>query len=199
MTLRIIGGAFRNRPLKSPKGDQTRPTLAVMRKAVFDILQNQIEGARFLDLYAGTGAMGLEALSRGALHATFIETNRLALHCMEENFANLNVASQCTLMGYDCLLALKKLIKENQRFDIAYADPPYAAASHLNLLQEILTVFDSHPLLSNGGILFLEEATPPTLNPEALSFMHLRHVDTRRFSRSALHQFRMSSYTPKEN
>jgi 16S rRNA (guanine966-N2)-methyltransferase len=192
MTLRIIGGIFRNRPLKSPKGEQTRPTLAVMRKAVFDILQSQIEGASFLDLYAGTGAMGLEALSRGASLATFIETQRNALQCIKDNFRELKVEPQCTLIGYDCLLALKKLAKDKQHFDIAYADPPYAAASRLQLLQEILTFFDTHPLLNRGGILFLEEAAPPTLKPEMLILTHLRHVDTRSFSRSALHQFRMS-------
>jgi 16S rRNA (guanine966-N2)-methyltransferase len=191
MTLRIIGGAFRNFPLKSPPGEQTRPTLAVMRKAVFDILHSKIEGAYFLDLYAGTGAMGLEALSRGASYATFVETDRHALRCIEENFQKLKVEPQCTLMGYDCLLALKKMAKDNRHFDIAYADPPYAAASRLQLLQEILMFFDTHPLLNQGGTLFLEEGAPPTLKPETLSLTHLRHVDTRSFSRSALHQFRM--------
>ncbi|MGC1877843.1 MAG: 16S rRNA (guanine(966)-N(2))-methyltransferase RsmD [Rhabdochlamydiaceae bacterium] len=189
MTFRIIGGSFRNRPLKSPKGDQTRPTLAVMRKAVFDILQSKVEGAAFLDLYAGTGAMGLEALSRGASHATFVETDRPALGCIEENCRTLKVESQSTLMGYDSLLALKKLVKQSRRFDIVYADPPYTAASRLHLLQEILTFFDTHPLLNRGGTLFLEEAAPPSLNTKGLSLIHLRHVDTRSFSRSALHQF----------
>lgn len=189
MSLRIIGGVFRNRLLKSPKGEQTRPTLAVMRKAVFDILQSKIEGASFLDLYAGTGAMGLEALSRGASHATFIETDRFALRCIEENSRDLKIEKQCTLIGYDCLLALKKLVKEKKQFDIVYVDPPYAAAARLHLLQEILTFFDSHPLLTNNGTLFLEEASPPTLKLPLLT--SLRHVDTRSFSRSALHQFHM--------
>jgi 16S rRNA (guanine(966)-N(2))-methyltransferase RsmD len=183
MSLRIIGGEFRNRILKSPKGTQTRPTLAVMRKAVFDILQHKIQGAGFLDLYAGTGAMGLEALSRGASHATFVESH---IHCVAENVRLLGVETQCTLMGYDTLLALKKLAKEGHRFDVVYADPPY----RLHLLQEILGFVDSQLLLLPGGTLFLEEAAPPTLKPEALT--HLRHVDTRTFSRSALHQFQMS-------
>ena len=189
MSLRIIGGTFRNRLLKSPKGEQTRPTLAVMRKAVFDILQSKIEGANFLDLYAGTGAMGLEALSRGAAHATFVETDRFALRCIEENSRDLKIEEQCTTMGYDCLLALKKLAKDKKQFDIAYVDPPYAAAARLHLLQEILTFFDTHPLLTHNGILFLEEAAPPTLELPHLTT--LRHVDTRTFSRSALHQFHM--------
>ena len=94
MGLRILGGTFRNRLLKSPKGEQTRPTLAVMRKSVFDILQTQIEGAAFLDLYAGSGAMGLEALSRGASHATFVDANRFALSCIEDNICLLKVENQ---------------------------------------------------------------------------------------------------------
>ncbi len=187
MTLRIIGGAFRNRILKSPKSTQTRPTLAIMRKAVFDILQAQIENAHFLDLYAGTGAMGLEALSRGAAQAVFVETNRHALHCIEENIKNLDVESQCTVLGYDCLLALKKLGKGKRRFDVVYVDPPYEES----VLEEILMFFDTHTLLNAGGVLFLEEGVPAVLKSFKLS--QLYHVDSRSFSRSTLHQFRVPS------
>ena len=193
MTLRIIGGLFRNRPLKSPKTNHTRPTLAIMRKAVFDILQSKIEGASFLDLYAGTGAMGLEALSRGAVHSTFVEANRHALDCIKNNIKTLDVESQCTLMGYEDFLALKKMVKEGRHFDVVYVDPPYAAASHLNLLHKILHFFDANSLLNKEGFLFLEEAAPPTLQPETMSLNHLKHMNTRIFSRSALHQFRLLS------
>jgi 16S rRNA (guanine966-N2)-methyltransferase len=190
VSLRIIGGAFRNRVLKTPKGEQTRPTLAIMRKAVFDILQTQIDGAHFLDLYAGSGAMGLEALSRGALHATFVEANRNAFRCIEENTRLLEVQDQCAMMSYDALLALKKIAREGRRFDIAYVDPPYAPAAKLRLLQEIILFFDAHPLLNTGGRLFLEEASPPTLKIDLLPLLTLSYVDTRSFSRSSLHQFR---------
>jgi 16S rRNA (guanine966-N2)-methyltransferase len=189
MTLRILGGAFRGRLLKSPKGEQTRPTLAVMRKAVFDILQSDVEGAAFLDLFAGSGAMGFEALSRGASHVTFVESNRFALRAIEENIQILKAQTQCSVMGYDTLLALKKLAKGKQRFDLAYADPPYAVAPQL--IEEILALFDSHSLLNANGRLFLEEAAPPTLKAPSLAHLHL--VDTRTFSRSALHQFRSTS------
>lgn len=190
MSLRIIGGALRNRLLKTPKGEQTRPTLAVMRKAVFDILQSQIEDARFLDLYAGSGAMGLEALSRGAAHATFVESHRNAFRCIEENTRLLEVQDQCTLLSYDVLLALKKMAKEGKHFDIVYVDPPYAPAAKLRLHQEILLFFDTHPLLNAGGRLFLEEAAPPVLKNELMPLSSLSHVDTRTFSACALHQFR---------
>ena len=185
--MRIIGGTFRNRLLKTPKGEQTRPTLAIMRKAVFDILQSKVEGSHFLDLYAGSGAMGIEALSRGAASATFVETNRDALRCIEENLRALKVEEKCKVVSYDVLLALKKMAKQGQKFDIVYADPPYTPAAKLRLLQEILDFFDAHPLLSEGGRLFLEEAAPATLNPQSLS--KLSFLNSRTFSRSVLHQF----------
>lgn len=191
MSLRIIGGNYRNRLLKTPKGEQTRPTLAVMRKAVFDILQSHVDGAHFLDLYAGSGAMGLEALSRGALHATFVETDRDAFRCIEENTRLLEVQDQCTMMSYDTLLALKKIAKTDKHFDIVYIDPPYAPAAKLRLLQEILIFFDTHPILNSGARIFLEEGDPAALKPESLTLQNLVFVDTRTFSRSTLHQFRM--------
>ena len=190
MSLRIIGGNYRNRPLKTPKGEQTRPTLAVMRKAVFDILQSDVEGAHFLDLYAGSGAMGLEALSRGAERATFVETDGQAFRCIEENTRLLSVQDHCTMMSYDALLALKKMAKSDKRFDIVYVDPPYAPAVKLRLLQEVLTFFDTHSILNPGAAIFLEEGDPAALKPESLSLHNIAFVNTRTFSRSTLHQFR---------
>lgn len=190
MSLRIIGGNYRNRLLKTPKGKQTRPTLAVMRKAVFDILQSQVDGAHFLDLYAGSGAMGLEALSRGAGSATFVETDREAFRCIEENTRLLEVQDQCTMMSYDALLALKKIAKSEQRFDIVYVDPPYAPAAKLRLLQEILAFLDTHSLLNPNARIFLEEGDPAALKPDSLQLQNIAFVDTRTFSRSTLHQFR---------
>ncbi len=131
MSLKILGGKFKSRTLISPKTDATRPTLAVRRQAVFNILQNEIEEADFLDLYAGSGSMGLEALSRGAKTATFIETDRKAISCIKENMKLLEVESVCTLISYDVILALKKWIKSGVSFDIIYADPPYAPAAKL--------------------------------------------------------------------
>lgn len=191
MSLRIIGGTFRGRSLKTPAGQQTRPTLAVMRKAVFDILQGEIEEAYFLDLYAGSGAMGLEALSRGAAHATFVETSRNAFRCIEENTRLLDVQDRCTMMSYDTLLALKKIVKESRHFDIAYVDPPYSAGAKRHLLEEILCFFDTHSILKAGGKIFLEEASPATLNVKSMELSQLKFVDSRTFSRSTLHQFQM--------
>jgi len=190
VTLKIIAGTLGSRVLKTPKNDKTRPTLAILRKAVFDILQKSIEGKDFLDLYAGSGAMGIEALSRGAKSATFVEANREAFRCIEENTRLLDVQKQCTLLSYDALIALKKLAKEGRTFDSVYVDPPYAIGAKLKILQQILLFFDTHPLLNPGGTLFLEEAAPATLKIQELTFERLRHVDSRTFSRSTLHQFK---------
>jgi 16S rRNA (guanine(966)-N(2))-methyltransferase RsmD len=179
--MKILGGVFKGRLLSTPKSDTTRPTLAVMRQAVFNILQDSIEGAHVLDLYAGSGAMGLEALSRGASHVTFVETNPEACRCIKSNIETLNVAPQCKLLRYDVFLALKKL---RPTFDLIYADPPYANDT---LLSKLLLLLDTHPLLHPSGTLFLEEADPSSLQiPPLTSLAYLNH---RRFSRSLLHQF----------
>ena len=105
--------------------------------------------------------MGLEALSRGAGHATFVETDKQAFRCIEENTRLLDVQDQCAMMSYDVLLALKKMVKADKHFDIVYVDPPYAPAAKLRLLQEILNFFDAHPLLNPGATIFSKRATPP--------------------------------------
>ena len=135
--------------------------------------------------------MGLEALSRGAAHATFVETDREAFRCIEENTRLLEVQDHCTMMSYDTLLALKKIAKSQQRFDIVYVDPPYAPAAKLRLLQEILAFFDTHPLLNPDARIFLEEGDPAALKPNTLQLQNIAFVDTRTFSRSTLHQFRV--------
>jgi 16S rRNA (guanine(966)-N(2))-methyltransferase RsmD len=188
MSLRIIGGTFKGRPLKSPKGNATRPTLAILRKAVFDILQTDVEGADFLDLFAGSGAMGLEAMSRGASSATFVDNNRQALLAIDENRKTLQLEKQTTLLPLDALVALKKLAKTNHTFHIIYIDPPYAISARKTLLPELIHFIDEYRLLSNGGHLFIEEAVPATLDLSALH--HLHYLNSRTFSQSTLHQYR---------
>ncbi|MFS8564322.1 MAG: RsmD family RNA methyltransferase [Rhabdochlamydiaceae bacterium] len=105
-----------------------------MRKAVFDMLAPEIEGSHFLDLFAGSGAMGIEALSRGATHATLVENGKDALACIRDNLSRLQLETQATLLTYDVKKALESLSKKNAQFEIIYCDPPYALASiHLEV------------------------------------------------------------------
>jgi 16S rRNA (guanine(966)-N(2))-methyltransferase RsmD len=190
MSLKILGGTFRNRSLKTPKGPQTRPTLAILRKAVFDICQQEIEGAIVLDLFAGSGAMGLEALSRGAAHATFVDKDRYALSCIYENIKLFQLEPQAEVIGTDVLAALKKLSARKKQFDIVTIDPPYATATQTAILPTILTFLETHDMLKNGAIVFVEEGSPATLKPATLKLEKLSHLNSRTFSQSVLHQFR---------
>ena len=193
MSLRIIGGQFRNRLLKTPKGPQTRPSLGILRKAVFDILQEEIIDANFLDLFAGAGSMGLEALSRGAKHATFVDLDRYALSCIRENIATLNVGQECTILQSDASVALSRLGKKQEQFDIVYIDPPYAASAQKSLLLSLLSQLETQNLLKENAIVFAEEGAPQHLKPNELHLSCLRFVNSRQFSQSILHQFRKAA------
>src|SRR5438067_6820546 len=118
--MRVIAGEFRSRRLKSIPGAATRPTPDRLRETLFDILAPRMEGATFVDAYAGTGAVGIEALSRGAAHAYFLERNRAALEAIRENLATLGLERRSTVVAGAVLLTL-----EQQRASIVFLDPPY--------------------------------------------------------------------------
>ena len=119
--MRIIAGEFRSRRLKSLPGDATRPTSDRLRETIFDILQTRIEGAVFADAYAGTGAVGIEALSRGARHVFFLEKNRAALAAIRQNLASLNAERRATVYAGAALLTLERC----RTADVVFLDPPY--------------------------------------------------------------------------
>ena len=118
--MRVIAGEFRSRRLKSIPGDATRPTPDRLRETLFDILAPRIEGATFVDGYAGTGAVGIEALSRGAAHAWFLERNRRALETIRENLASLQLLGRATVVAGPVLVSLPRCPAE-----IIFLDPPY--------------------------------------------------------------------------
>jgi 16S rRNA (guanine966-N2)-methyltransferase len=122
--IRVIAGEFRGRRLKTPAGGQTRPTADRVREAWFNILQRFVRDARVLDLYAGSGALGLEALSRGAVSADFVETQRPALEAIKANVTTLKVGDRVKLHRVDALKFAEGLTPG--QFDVAFADPPYA-------------------------------------------------------------------------
>lgn len=122
--MRIIAGERRGRALVGPRRGDVRPTGAYLREAVFNVLAPRIGEARILDLFAGTGAMGLEALSRGAAAATFVDRHAAAL---EANVARLGFRERSIIVRGDALRALSRLGKEGARFEVIYADPPYDA------------------------------------------------------------------------
>jgi 16S rRNA (guanine966-N2)-methyltransferase len=118
--MRVIAGEFRLRRLKSIPGTATRPTPDRLRETLFDILAGRVIGAAFVDAYAGTGAVGIEALSRGAAHAYFLERNRLALEAIRENLASLEILPRATVAAGAVLSTLPRY-----QADIVFLDPPY--------------------------------------------------------------------------
>jgi len=133
--MRVIGGEFRSRRLKSVPGEATRPTPDRLRETLFDILTPRIEGATFVDAYAGTGAVGIEALSRGARHAYFLEKNRVALEAIRENLAALKVEDRATVLTGPVAVTISRVAAEA---DIIFADPPYTAGREYGVLFESL-------------------------------------------------------------
>ena len=131
--MRVIAGEFRSRRLKSIPGDATRPTPDRLRETLFDILAPRIEGAVFLDAYAGTGAVGIEALSRGARHAIFLEKDRVAVETIRENLAALKLERRATVVKGAVLLTLGRSPAE-----IVFLDPPYSQEREYTAALELL-------------------------------------------------------------
>jgi 16S rRNA (guanine966-N2)-methyltransferase len=131
--VRVVAGIARGRRLVAPKGDTTRPTSDFVREAVFNSLASHVDlaGATVLDLFAGTGALGIEALSRGAAHATFVESDRAALAALRANLESTTFSSRATVIAGDATRV------DLPAVDVAFADPPYAFAAWTELLVRV--------------------------------------------------------------
>lgn len=131
--MRVIGGEFRSRRLKTIPGPDTRPTPDRLRETLFDILRPRVAGARFVDAYAGTGAVGIEALSRGAAHVVFLEKSRQAIEVIRQNVLSLGLADRVTIVAGPVVQALPRYPA-----DIVFLDPPYEQESEYTAALEVL-------------------------------------------------------------
>lgn len=137
--MRIIAGTYRSRILKSLRGQALRPTSDWLRETLFNILGTAVSGSRFLDLYAGTGAVGIEALSRGAVETIFVENHGAAVKLIRENIASLKIDSGARVIASDAAQALTKLAAGAlHTFDLIFLDPPYAAEREYQTTMSIL-------------------------------------------------------------
>ena len=123
--MRIIGGEARGRTLVAPPGSRTRPTQEYVRESLFNILRYDIEDARVLDLFAGTGALSLEAISRGASQAVLIDTDRAACTAIRQNIERVRAQERCQLVSRDYRQAMDALAQQGRQFDLVFIDPPY--------------------------------------------------------------------------
>jgi 16S rRNA (guanine(966)-N(2))-methyltransferase RsmD len=141
--MRVIAGEFRSRRLKSVPGLATRPTPDRLRETLFNILAQRIEGATFLDAYAGAGAVGIEGLSRGARHVFFLERSRPALETIRENLASLKAEARATVVPGMVLLTLPR-----HHADIVFLDPPYESEREYAAALELLGAEPAPPQLA---------------------------------------------------
>lgn len=155
--MRIIAGIAKGMLLATPRGGGVRPTSDRVREAIFSSLGDRVIGADVLDLFAGTGAIGLEAASRGARSVVFVENSRPALESLRKNIetfrSNRDVSCDLTIFGWDAVAQLRKLRADDRKFSLIFADPPYGQAAATLLADESLP-----SLISTGGVFVLESA-----------------------------------------
>ena len=174
--MRIIAGHFRGRPLQAPAGLATRPTADRVRESLFSMLASRIgsfDGLRVADLYAGSGALGFEALSRGAEHATFVDTDRKAAAAIKANGDKLGISDRIRIVGASVLS-----LPRSDAFDLILADPPYAAGSGSAVVKSV----EQAGWLAGGGWLLVETERGDSVDPLDLSLEVERDIGRARIT-----------------
>ena len=162
--MRVIAGSRRHLPLKSVPGQDTRPTSDQIKETLFNILQNRLYDIRFLDLFAGTGGIGIEALSRGAKEAVFVDSSHTACACIRENLEFTKFTDQAMVYERDAMSALR-LLEQQAPFDMVHLDPPYGAGHEFKVLSYLRTseviTDDTLIIVEAGPDVVFDEASLP--------------------------------------
>lgn len=157
--MRIIAGTARSMPLKTLPGEETRPTTDRIKETLFNMIHFDLPGAYFLDLFAGSGGIGLEAVSRGAVKAVFADNNKKAAACIEENIRFTKFTDQTEVLCMDAAAAVRTL-QGKYRFDLIFMDPPYARGLELNVLSALV----QSDILDEDTILIIETSLETDLS-----------------------------------
>lgn len=182
--MRIVGGTARGRPLRTPSGsDVTRPTADRVRQTIFNVLGQTCDGLRVLDLFAGTGALGLEAVSRGAVHAVLVDSGREAAALCRENTQALGFQQQVEVLSLPVERALEQLRARKAGFELVFSDPPYAAKAGMSVLEGLDAIVEL------GGVAVIEHDEAEVL-PERVG-RWLRE-DERSFGATTVSIFRLT-------
>lgn len=160
--MRVIAGKFKGRRLLSPSGTSVRPTADAAKETVFNLLGDRVEGSRAVDVFAGAGALGIEALSRGALAVDFIERDGVALKYLAKNLERIGIAGEARVLRGDAFAWMKKLHAAGRIYDLAFVDPPYCKG----MIGRFISGERVRPLLRSGAALIVrhhakEEVLPP--------------------------------------
>lgn len=178
--MRIIAGKFKSRRLKTLKGDNTRPTSDRTKEALFNAIGPYFDGGSFLDLFAGSGAMGLEAISRGMDYVSFVENNRNAQKIIQNNINELGLNNETEIIRQDALDVIKTL---KRKYDIIFMDPPYD-------YKHIERIIDSiSPLLKDDGYLIVETQKDIILED---NYNNLKRLSSKTYGFSKIDTYEMS-------
>lgn len=161
--MRIVSGKYRGRVLSSPKNDDVRPTTDMIKESVFNVIQNYIPNCNFLDLFAGSGAMGIEAISRGASKVVFVDKSRDSARLVEENLAK--IGEKAMVINTDFKSALARL--KGEKFDVIYLDPPFIYTD----IQEMLREISMYNVLADDGIVVYESLYNKCEKPNILGYI----------------------------
>ncbi|XWK85487.1 16S rRNA (guanine(966)-N(2))-methyltransferase RsmD [Tunturiibacter psychrotolerans] len=161
--MRVIAGTYRSRQLAAPRGLQTRPTSDRLRETLFNILAPRTVGCHFVDLYAGTGAVGIEAISRGAEHVWFAENAEPALASLRQNLATLKISRGFTLEDRGVGAMLQRLSKLTQPIDVVYLDPPYEAEDEYSGTLNFFGSVRGRTILSADSLVIAEHSSKAKL------------------------------------
>jgi len=186
--VRIIGGESRGRRLKAPRGRSVRPTSDRTREALFNMLADRVAGSRFLDLFAGVGAVGLEALSRGAERVVMVEASERAARAIEDNAGAVGVRERMTLIRGKAVPAVRGLAAAGAKFDVVFMDPPYRDRKALE--QALAEVARPEGILTPDAVVVLEHSAHAAPPADAGILVAER---SRRFGEGALTFFRPRS------
>jgi 16S rRNA (guanine966-N2)-methyltransferase len=180
--MRVIGGRLRGQRIDAPSGTATRPTLDRVREAVFNVLQNRLRAARVLDLYAGSGALAIEALSRGAASAVMVERSASVRRVIRQNLFRLGLQDKVRLLGLSAERAVMDL--EPNAFDLAFVDPPWPDG----IASEVLARLPD--LMAERGVVVVEHEADRDRDPSGVGvWPGLRLLDQRRYGRTAVSFF----------
>jgi 16S rRNA (guanine966-N2)-methyltransferase len=174
--MRVIAGTYRSRQLVAPRGLQTRPTSDRLRERLFNILSPRVSGCRFVDLYAGTGAVGIEALSRGATHVWFAENAEPALASIRQNLAALKIVAGFTVEDRGVGALLQRLGKISQLVDLVYIDPPYEAEVEYTGTLNFLGSARGRATLAPNALVIAEHSSKAKLATRYGALEHTRLV-----------------------
>ena len=167
--MNIIGAIYRGRIISMPKGPDIRPTSNKAREALFNILKGRVMDSRVLDLFAGSASLGLEAMSRGAREAVFVDNNPKCINVIKKNLKGLQLAEKSKVMKLNTDLAIKKLSRE-EKFDLIFMDPPYFK----DLIKKTLINLDQYDILNHSGLIICEHHKKEGLPEEIASFKRLK-------------------------